>query len=299
MPSCQKLPSDEESRSRAAAAGRQQGYDSPLYARVRLSPRRAAACTRPSRPPTSTRLRATLARGRNATSGQAHLAPAPPGDLTLSDPEGDATEPLSLDNTLWAGTVLASGEALALVLYTGTDTRGAMNSAPPRSKAGSALALEWWWWWCELSPTRRRSQVASVDLQVNLLAKALPLKHAPTSQPLTRPLCKGALWSHGVDRAGDGRRALHPASRLLAAGERRDVAAAAAGAGATRVPDRTSEARPILLRDERHPQALLDFCRFLLLFSSIIPISLRVALDMAELAPPQRPLAHEPHGERL
>ena len=219
--------------------------------------------------------------------------------LTLSDSEGDATEPLSLDNTLWAGTVLASGEALALVLYTGTDTRGAMNSAPPRSKAGSALALEWWWWWCELSPTQRRSQVASVDLQVNLLAKALPLKHAPTSQPLTRPLCKGALWSHGVDRAGDGRRALHPASRLLAAGERRDVAAAAAGAGATRVPDRTSEARPILLRDERRPQALLDFCRFLLLFSSIIPISLRVALDMAELAPPQRPLAHESHGERL
>jgi len=65
------------------------------------------------------------------------------------------------------------------------------------------------------------------------------------------------------------------------------------------VPDRTSEARPILLRDERHPQALLDFCRFLLLFSSIIPISLRVALDMAELAPPQRPLAHESHGGRL
>lgn len=186
MPSCQKLSSDEESRSRAAAAGRQQGSDSPLYARVRLSPRRAAACTRPSRPPTSTRLRATLALGRNATSGQAHLAPAPPGDLTLSDSEGDATEPLSLDNTLWAGTVLASGEALALVLYTGTDTRGAMNSAPPRSKAGSALAKEWWWWWCELSPTQRRSQVASVDLQVNLLAKALPLKHAPTSQPLTR-----------------------------------------------------------------------------------------------------------------
>lgn len=50
------------------------------------------------------------------------------------------------------------------------------------------------------------------------------------------------------------------------------------------MPDRTSEARPILLRDERHPQALLDFCRFLLLFSSIIPISLRVALDMAELS---------------
>ena len=78
---------------------------------------------------------------RDLGPSSAHLAPAPPGDLTLSSAsEGDATEPLSLDNTLWAGTVLASGEALALVLYTGTDTRGAMNSAPPRSTRRARLS---------------------------------------------------------------------------------------------------------------------------------------------------------------
>lgn len=239
--------------------------------------------------------------GPKRTSGQAHLAPAPPGDLTLSDSEGDATEPLSLDNTLWAGTVLASGEALALVLYTGTDTRGAMNSAPPRSKAGSALAKEWWWWWCELSPTQRRSQVASVDLQVNLLAKALPLKHAPTSQPLTRPaaLQRCSLvsrrrprwrWSPCPSSSGPPPRGWR-APRCRSSCCRRWSDACAG----------PSEARPILLRDERHPQALLDFCRFLLLFSSIIPISLRVALDMAELSrtAAEAPRSRVRHGGRL
>jgi len=43
-------------------------------------------------------------------------------------------EPLSLENTLWANTVLASSTILALVMYTGKETRMAMNSKTPRTK---------------------------------------------------------------------------------------------------------------------------------------------------------------------
>ena len=50
-------------------------------------------------------------------------------------------EPLDLENTLWANTVLASGKIIAMVLYTGKETRMAMNSRHPRSKMGS-LDLE-------------------------------------------------------------------------------------------------------------------------------------------------------------
>ncbi|EOD13314.1 hypothetical protein EMIHUDRAFT_459573, partial [Emiliania huxleyi CCMP1516] len=179
--------------------------------------------------------------GPKRTSGQAHLAPAPPGDLTLSDSEGDATEPLSLDNTLWAGTVLASGEALALVLYTGTDTRGAMNSAPPRSKAGSALAKE-----CQ--PPRKG---APSEARADESTSHPPGCSAKVLFGLTASTALAMVAVPFIQRAASSRLASAEMSQqLLQALERR---------------------------------ALLDFCRFLLLFSSIIPISLRVALDMAKL----------------
>lgn len=44
---------------------------------------------------------------------------------------------MSLENTLWANTVLASSDfVLGLVLYTGIETRAQMNSKQPRSKVG-------------------------------------------------------------------------------------------------------------------------------------------------------------------
>jgi phospholipid-translocating ATPase len=53
------------------------------------------------------------------------------------DQDRDQKEPLSLENTLWANTVLASSEyILGLVLYTGIETRAQMNSKMPRSKVG-------------------------------------------------------------------------------------------------------------------------------------------------------------------
>jgi phospholipid-translocating ATPase len=51
-------------------------------------------------------------------------------------------EGLSLENTLWANTVLASnGYVYALVLYTGKETRSMMNARDANSKVGK-LDLE-------------------------------------------------------------------------------------------------------------------------------------------------------------
>jgi phospholipid-translocating ATPase len=41
-----------------------------------------------------------------------------------------------LENTLWANTVLAAGEAVGVVVYTGRETRSVMNNSKPRSKVG-------------------------------------------------------------------------------------------------------------------------------------------------------------------
>lgn len=58
---------------------------------------------------------------------------------TFSKVDGDSVmreEPIGIENTVWAGTVVASGRLLGVVVYTGTDTRAVMNSAAPRSKVG-------------------------------------------------------------------------------------------------------------------------------------------------------------------
>lgn len=45
--------------------------------------------------------------------------------------------PLSIENTLWANTVIASGQAVGVVIYTGVETRSVMNNLEARSKVGS------------------------------------------------------------------------------------------------------------------------------------------------------------------
>lgn len=54
------------------------------------------------------------------------------GNLSL----GNSSVGLSVDNTLWANTVLASGTAVGCVIYTGTETRQAMNTSRAGSKTG-------------------------------------------------------------------------------------------------------------------------------------------------------------------
>mmetsp|Transcript_14750 Transcript_14750/g.36831 ORF Transcript_14750/g.36831 Transcript_14750/m.36831 type:complete len:1168 (-) Transcript_14750:409-3912(-) len=126
---------------------------------------------------------------------------------------GTAMEPLGLENTLWADTVLASGSAWGVVVYTGKETRSRMNAPRPSSK------------------------VATLDLQVNDLSKILfGLLAVAALVMVAVPL----LTAWGMQQIQQ-----NASQRLL--------------------------------------QALLDFACFILLFSQIIPISLRVALDMAKI----------------
>ena len=60
----------------------------------------------------------------------------------LSGDSGAQRESLSLENTLWANTVLASsGHVLGMIVYTGSETRAQMNSKPALTKTGK-LDLE-------------------------------------------------------------------------------------------------------------------------------------------------------------
>ena len=45
-------------------------------------------------------------------------------------------EPLGIENTMWSNTIVASGTALGLVIYTGPECRATMNNSKPRSKMG-------------------------------------------------------------------------------------------------------------------------------------------------------------------
>lgn len=108
-------------------------------------------------------------------------------------------EPLTVENTLWANTVVASGRAICLVVYNGDETRSKLNASAPRSK------------------------VSTLDHEVNFMSKLL----------------FGLLF-------------------LLAA--------------------------MLTLLRGFSGQWLLYFFRYFLLLSAIIPISMRVNLDMAKIA---------------
>ena len=45
-------------------------------------------------------------------------------------------EPLNLENTMWASTVLASQKIIGIVIYTGKESRAQMNSSSPKFKVG-------------------------------------------------------------------------------------------------------------------------------------------------------------------
>ena len=48
-------------------------------------------------------------------------------------------EPLSVENTLWSNTVLASGTAYGAIIYTGSETRSVMNTSKPQNKVNVTL----------------------------------------------------------------------------------------------------------------------------------------------------------------
>lgn len=48
-----------------------------------------------------------------------------------------SAHPLSVENVLWANTVLAAGSAVGLVVYTGKETRAVLNTSEPETKMGT------------------------------------------------------------------------------------------------------------------------------------------------------------------
>jgi len=73
---------------------------------------------------------------------QTHLyAEKPQKDIhsfigTFSRTDGVAEDSLDIENTIWTNTVLASGTALGVVIYTGCETRSVMNTSRPGMKVG-------------------------------------------------------------------------------------------------------------------------------------------------------------------
>ncbi|BFZ12719.1 hypothetical protein BsWGS_15758 [Bradybaena similaris] len=58
------------------------------------------------------------------------------GTFTRNNEGNMHEDSLSIENTLWANTVVASGTALGVVIYTGCETRSVMNTSQPKSKVG-------------------------------------------------------------------------------------------------------------------------------------------------------------------
>ncbi|KAJ3279215.1 putative aminophospholipid-translocase [Borealophlyctis nickersoniae] len=58
------------------------------------------------------------------------------GNMSQDTSSGEQVEPLAVDNMLWTNTVIASGNAMGFVVYTGRDTRAVMNTNFPRTKVG-------------------------------------------------------------------------------------------------------------------------------------------------------------------
>lgn len=70
------------------------------------------------------------------------ISPGNKEEDLLSGDSNAQREALSLENTLWANTVLASsGHVLGMIVYTGSETRAQMNSKPALTKIGK-LDLE-------------------------------------------------------------------------------------------------------------------------------------------------------------
>lgn len=67
------------------------------------------------------------------------IATSPSAALpSSSSPSSSAApvEPLTAENMLWANTVLAAGQAVGVVVYTGRETRAVMNTSQPGTKVG-------------------------------------------------------------------------------------------------------------------------------------------------------------------
>ncbi|KAG5842195.1 hypothetical protein ANANG_G00175080 [Anguilla anguilla] len=84
------------------------------------------------------------------------------GNFTREDSDPTIHESLSIENTLWASTVVASGTAIGVVIYTGKETRSVLNTSHAKNKVG-LLDLE-------LNRLTKALFVAQVVLSVVMVA---------------------------------------------------------------------------------------------------------------------------------
>lgn len=74
------------------------------------------------------------------------MRPTDPGVVS------ETSHPLTVENVLWANTVLAAGSAVGLVVYTGKETRAVLNTSEPETKMGTLeqevnkMAKVRWYW---------------------------------------------------------------------------------------------------------------------------------------------------------
>jgi phospholipid-translocating ATPase len=57
-------------------------------------------------------------------------------DPDLEQQQAPQVTPLTAENMLWSNTVLAAGNAIGMVVYTGKETRAVMNTSHPETKVG-------------------------------------------------------------------------------------------------------------------------------------------------------------------
>uniref|UniRef100_A0AAY4EJV3 Phospholipid-transporting ATPase n=1 Tax=Denticeps clupeoides TaxID=299321 RepID=A0AAY4EJV3_9TELE len=84
------------------------------------------------------------------------------GNFTREDSDPHVHESLSIENTLWASTVVASGTVIGVVIYTGKETRSVLNTSNAKNKVG-LLDLE-------LNRLTKALFVAQVVLSVVMVA---------------------------------------------------------------------------------------------------------------------------------
>ncbi|GKT27358.1 Probable phospholipid-transporting ATPase IIB [Aduncisulcus paluster] len=78
----------------------------------------------------------TLAQPLHPIPGSSKGKPSEEQPTDHSKISSSHVESLGLENTLWMNTILASGIAVCLVIYTGNETRAVLNTTKPRMKRG-------------------------------------------------------------------------------------------------------------------------------------------------------------------
>uniref|UniRef100_A0A8C0SFK1 Phospholipid-transporting ATPase n=2 Tax=Canis lupus familiaris TaxID=9615 RepID=A0A8C0SFK1_CANLF len=95
------------------------------------------------------------------------------GTFTREDSDPPISESLSIENTLWAGTVIASGTVVGVVLYSGRELRSVMNTSNPRSKQSQDPPAQ-------KGPTLTTKVRRTMSSRVHEAVKAIALCHNVT-----------------------------------------------------------------------------------------------------------------------